>query len=94
MNNALKNRFPLFHDEHALVDAIYSVCAKYGKVKSLRVFPAARDGRDGGRQCLCLLQLDPAEAQAALRSELKVSMLESEIAFVADVHEEWNGPTI
>jgi hypothetical protein len=94
MNNALKSRFPLFQDERALVDAIHSVCAKYGKVKSLRVLPAARDGREGGRQCLCLLQLDSAEAQAALRSELKVFVVDNEIAFVADVHEEWNGPSI
>ena len=92
MYNALKRGFPLFQDEEALWYAIALVCAKFGKLKSLRIFPAARDGRDGGRQCLCLLQLDPPKAQTELRSELKVSILDNDLAFVADVNEKWNGP--
>ena len=94
MYNALKSGFSLFQDEEALRYAIDLVCAKYGKVKFLRIFPATRDGREGGRQCLCLLQLDPPSAQADLRLELKVSMVENDLAFVADVNEKWNGPTL
>lgn len=91
MNNALKSGFPLFQDEETLRYAIDLLCAKYGKVKSLRIFPASRDSREGGRQCLCLLQLDPPKAQAALRLELKVSAISHELAFVADVDENWTG---
>jgi hypothetical protein len=91
MNSALKNGFPLFVDEHGLRQATESVCAKFGKVKSLQIFPANRDNRAGGRSCLCLLQLDPPRAQAALRLELKVSTFGSDLAFVADVHEKWSG---
>ncbi len=94
MNNALKNDFPLFQDEETLRYAIDLVCAEYGKVKSLRIFPATRDSRGGGRQCVCLLQLDPPKAQAALRLELKVSTISHELAFVADVDEKWNGPSM
>ena len=91
MNNALKNGFPLFVDEHSLRRATESVCAKFGKVKSLEIFPASRDSRGGGRNCLCLLQLDAPKAHAALQLELKVSTFGSDLAFVADVHEKWTG---
>ena len=91
MNNALKNGYPLFLDEQSLRLATESVCARFGKVKSLEIFPANRDSREGGRNCLCLLQLDPPAAQAALRLELKVSTFGDELAFVADVHEKWTG---
>jgi len=91
MNNALKNGFPLFLDEQSLRLATESVCAKFGKVKSLQIFPASRDSRGGGRNCLCLLQLEPPAAQAALRLELKVSTFGSGLAFVADVNEKWTG---
>jgi hypothetical protein len=94
MNSALKTGFPLFQDEETLRYAIDVVCAKYGKVKSLRIFPATRDGREGGRQCLCLLQLDPPKAQAALRLELKVFTVASDLAFFADVDEKWSGPSM
>ncbi len=91
MNQALKSGFQPFQDEETLRYAIDMVCAKYGKVKSLQMFPASRDGRGGGRQCLCLLQLDSPEAQAALRQELKVSKYGGDLAFVADVDEKWTG---
>lgn len=92
MNDSLKNNFPPFQDEESLRYAIDSLCAKYGKVKALRIFPASRDARGEGRQCLCILQLDPPKAQAALRLELKVSTISHELAFVANVDEKWNGP--
>ena len=91
MNNALKTGFPLFMDERSLRLATESVCAKFGKVKSLQIFPASRDSQGGGRNCLCLLQLDSPAAQAALRLEFKTSTFGSDLAFVADVHEKWTG---
>jgi hypothetical protein len=93
MNSALKTGFPLFQDEETLRYAVDIVCAKYGKVKSLRILPATRDNFSGGRLCLCFLKLDRPEAQATLRSELKVSQVGDTLAFVADVHEKWNGPS-
>jgi hypothetical protein len=93
MNNALKTGFPLFHDEESLRCAINLVCAKYGTVKSLRIFPATTDNFSENRLCLCFLELEPPEAHAALRSELKVCPIETSLAFVADVHGKWNGPT-
>jgi len=94
MNKALKNGFPLFMDERSLQLATESVCAKFGKVKFLKIFPASRDSLDGGRNCFCLLQLDPPAAQAALQFELKVSTFGSDLAFVADVHDKWTGRSI
>lgn len=94
MNHALKNGYPPFQDEESLRYAIDLVCAKYGKVKSLRIFPASRDSRGEGRNCLCMLQLDPPQAQAALRTELKVSTIGVELAFVADVDRIWTGRTM
>ena len=88
MNNALKNGFPPFQDEKSLRYAIDLVCSKYGKVKSLQIFPASRGG---GHECLCMLQLDPPAAQAALRLERKVSTYGIELAFVAEVDEKWSG---
>lgn len=41
-----------------------------------------------------MLQLDPPQAQAALRLELKVSTFGIELAFVADVDDLWNGRTM
>ena len=91
MNGALKNGFPPFMDERSLRLATESVCAKFGKVKSLDIFPASRDSRGGGRNCVCLLQLDSPAAQAALQLELKISTFGGDLAFVADVHEKWTG---
>ena len=94
MNSTLKHDFSLFQNEESLRYAIELVCATYakGKVKSLRIFPASRDPQTGGRQCLCLLQLDPPKAQAALRLQLKVSTHASDLAFLADVDEKWSAP--
>ena len=94
MNNALKHGFSPFQDEETLRYAVDLVCAKYGKVKTLQIFPADRDTQGGGRQCLCLLQLDPPTAQAALRSELKVSIFVEGLAFITDVAESWTGPSM
>jgi hypothetical protein len=92
MNEALKAGFPLFRDEEALRNAVDVLCAKYGKVKSLRIFPATLDTWTAKLHCLCLLQLDPAQAQFALQSKHKVSTVGAALAFVADVDKEWNGP--
>jgi hypothetical protein len=94
MNNALKHGFSPFRDEETLRYAVDIICAKHGKVKSLRIFPASRDPHGAGRHCLCLLQLDPPEAHAALRSRLRVSIFGDELAFVADVDENWTGPSM
>jgi len=93
MNQALENGFQRFQDEEALRYAVDMVCAKYGKVESLQIFPASRDSKGGGRQCLCLLQLDSLQAHAALRQDLKVSIYGNILAFVADVDEKWTGPS-
>lgn len=93
MNQALKNGFQPFQDEESLRYAVDLVCAKYGKVKSLQIYPASRDSRGGGRQCLCMMQLDSPQAQAALRLELEVSISRNELAFFADVNEKWTGPS-
>ena len=92
MNQALRSGFRPFQDEETLRYAIDMVCAKYGKVKSLQMYPASRDARGGGLQCRCLLQLESPEAQAALCLELKVITYGSDLAFVADVDEKWTGP--
>ncbi len=94
MNDALKRDFSPFQDEETLRYAVDLVCAKFGKVKSLRIFPATSNSRGVGRHCLCLLQIDPPKAQAALRLELKVSIVSHELAFVADVDENWTGPSM
>ena len=93
MNNALKHLFSPFKDEESLRYAVDLVCATYGKVESLRIFPATKDIRGEGRQCLCLLQLDQPKAEAPLGLELKVSTFGNDLAFVADVSENWTDPT-
>lgn len=92
MNEALKASFPLFRDEETLRHAVDLLCAKCGKVRSLRIFPATFDTWAGTLHCLCLLQLDSAQAQVALQSKRKVSTVGTTLAFVADVDKEWNGP--
>ena len=91
LNSTLKNGFPPFQNEQALTLAVESVCAKFGKVKALQIFPASRDPRGGGLQCLCLLHLDPPAAQAVFRRELKASTYAGGLAFLADVDEKWIG---
>ena len=88
MNNALRAGFPPFTDEQSLRSAIESVCAKFGKVKSLHILPAARAE---GLQCACLLRLDSAAAELALKSSLYVGTFHPDIVFLADVDEEWTG---
>ena len=92
MNEALKAGFPLFRDEHTLRYAVDLLCGKYGKVKSLRIFPVTMDTWTGALHCLCLLQLNPPQAETALRSKQKVSTVGASLAFVADVDKEWSGP--
>lgn len=94
MNNALKNGFPPFPNEQSLRSATEFVCAEYGRVKSLRIFPVSLDHRAGCPVCLCLLQLEPKAAQSALRLELKLSTFGSDLAFIADVDKNWVGPSM
>ena len=93
MNNALKEGFPPFENEKAVELAIESVCAKFGRIKSLRIFPANATGSQQ-HQCLCLLTLDPPEAQHVLRSALQVSTYGGAIKFVVDVNKKWKGPSM
>jgi hypothetical protein len=88
MNTALKNNFPPFPDEQSLRSAIESVCAKFGKVTSLEILPA-KFGPN--LQCACFLRLDSAAAQTALRAKFHVAELDTNLAFFADVEEEWTG---
>ena len=97
MNNALTEGFPPFKNEKALELAIASVCAKFGKVKSLRILPAKRDSQRGAGnryQCLCLLQLDSPQANHKLSLAYKTSNFANDLIFSVDVNEKWNGPSM
>jgi hypothetical protein len=92
MNRALKNGFPPFENEKSLTSAIESICAGFGKVVALKIFPARREPEIGLR-CACFLCLDTSEAEAELKSILKVIEFGDELAFFADVDEDiWTGP--
>lgn len=87
MNHALKNGFPPFQTEQNLRSAIASICARFGKVAKLAIYPARREF-ESGLQCPCFLRLDTLEAEAELKLALKVFEFGDEIAFFADVDEE------
>lgn len=91
MNNALKNGFPPFRDEQSLRSAVESVCARFGRVASLKIQAATR-AEGAGLHCACFLRLDPPAAAATLKSKLDVICFGSDIAFFADVDEHWTGP--
>jgi len=88
MNNALKNGFAPFLTEQSLRSAIESVCANFGKVTYLQIHPASRRPN---LQCACILRLDTAAAQIALRSKLNVVEIQGSLGFFADVDEKWTG---
>jgi hypothetical protein len=90
MNTALKSRFPPFLNERDLRSAVESVCAEFGKVKSLTILPA---NRAVGLQCTCLLQLESAAAEIALKSKFQVVDFGSELLFFTEVDDAWTGPT-
>jgi hypothetical protein len=90
MNNALKTRYPPFRDEQSLRAAIETICAKFGKVKSLTIVPGTRTSQDPAPHCACFLRLDSAESESALRAELKVFTFGGDIAFFADMDENWS----
>lgn len=90
MNNALRNNFPPFQSEQELRLAVESVCARFGKVKSLKISPASRGIY---LQCACVLQLDSAAAEKALRSKLHVLKVAGSLYFFADVSDAWSGLT-
>ena len=87
MNRKLKSGFPPFQTEQSLRSAIESICARFGKVAKLAIFPARRES-GSGLQCPCFLRLDTLEAEAELKSKLKVFEFGDELAFFADVDEE------
>lgn len=93
MNHALKDRLLPFQSEESLRCAIDSVCAKYGKVKTLQIVPDDRVAHRRAGQCLCLLHLDPPTALAALRSELGGCIFVEGLAFFVEVAENWTGPS-
>jgi hypothetical protein len=91
MNRALKRGFPPFETEQSLRSAIESVCAAFGNVAKLTIYPARRDP-GSGLQCPCFLRLNTLQAEAELKSRLKVFEFGDELAFLVDVDEEkWKG---
>ena len=91
MNNALKRDFPPFRDEQSLRSAIESICARFGRVKHLDILPASL-GSNG--DCVCLLRLGSAAAEAKLKSKLHVTEFDGDLQFFADVDPRWTGPTM
>jgi len=91
---SLKKGFPPFPNEPSLKLALVTVCAPYGKVKSLEVFPPHQDSAKGQLTAFCLLQLDSPSAQAALRSHLQLGTFGDHLAFYVDVGDLWIGPRL
>jgi hypothetical protein len=87
MQTALATHFSSCQNEESLRSAIQSVCAEYGKLRTLRIF-TARD-EEGELRCLCLVQLTTAEAEQALKSKMDVFEYGTSLAFWADVDESW-----
>ena len=87
MNRALTSGFPPFQTEQNLRSAIVSICARFGNVAKLTIYPARRES-GSGLQCPCFLRLDTPEAEAKLKSELKVYEFGDELAFFVEVDEE------
>jgi hypothetical protein len=85
MQNTLKTHLSRCTDEDSLKSAIESVCAEFGTVRSLRIFPARLDGQGGCVRCFCLLELDSPEAQHALSSRLGGSQYGTNLAFTVDL---------
>jgi hypothetical protein len=80
-------RFSSCPNEESLRSEIQTVCAEFGKLRTLRIFTARDD--QGRPRCLCLLQLTTPEAEDALRSKLDVFDYGSSLAFWVDVDETW-----
>ncbi len=93
MHDALKNGFLPFRNEQALKSAIESVCAKYGKVASLRILPPSAGPRNT-RRCTCFLRLDSEPTQTRMMRKLDVFNIDSSIAFFADVDGNQTGPSM
>lgn len=91
MNQALKNSFPPFKNEQELRSAIESVCARFGRVAFLRILPAT-GAADARLHCACFLRLDSAEAADRLSAALDVIYFKPDIAFLANVADDWTGP--
>jgi len=83
--------FPRCCDEHSLRATIHSICAEFGRVKSLKILPATR-APESGLHCVCFLQFDSPEAGVKLASKFDVVNFGTEIAFFADVDATWTGP--
>ena len=80
-------RFSSCPNEESLQSAIQTVCAEFGKLRTLRIFKVQDD--QGRRRCLCLLQLVSPEAERALRAKLDVFEYGTSLAFWVDVDEAW-----
>jgi hypothetical protein len=91
MTKVLRQRYPLFLNEQSLRSAIESVCADFGKVAYLNIFPASRGS---GLHCACFLRLNSAAAEAALKSKLHVIEYGGDLHFFAEVDEKWAGPVM
>jgi hypothetical protein len=89
MRNAIRSRFPLPLNDAALRTAIESICAKYGKVANLKIFPA---NNDRPPCCICFLRLDSPEAESRLMRNLDAIRSGQDVLFTADVAEGWSGP--
>ena len=87
MESSLANRFSSCPNEDSLRSAIESVCAEFGKLRTLRIFTARDD--HGRPRCLCLLQMVTTEAEEALKSRLDVFEYGTSLAFWVDVDEGW-----
>jgi len=85
MYSVLKNNFSPFQNEQSLRLALVSVCAPYGKIKSLEIFPPHQDSTKGQLTAFCLLQLDSATAQAGLRLQHQLGTFGDHLAFYVDV---------
>jgi hypothetical protein len=86
MHDALKNGFPPFLNERVLRLAIESVCAKYGKVASLRILPPSTGPRNT-RRCTCFLRLNSEPGHMRMMKELEGFHFGDAFAFFADVDE-------
>lgn len=88
MTKALKGGFPPFANDRSLRSAIELICAKFGRVTHLEIFPATRRPT---LQCACVLRLESGAAHVALRSKLNVIEIDGRLAFFAEVDETWTG---
>jgi hypothetical protein len=91
MQNALKNRFPPFLDEHSLRSAIESICSPYGNITRLKIGRPVRHFESDAIQCECFLSLDSKTAEAMLKISYNVSDFPEGLQFFAEVAVGYDG---